>query len=250
MNRGGQKMSAKDYCVTVQARPKPLVIGPSKTAILVVDMQNDFGATGGMFDRAGVDIRVIQRVVEPIAKVLCVARAAHIPVIYIKMEHQPDLSDTGPTDGGYWVKNHRIFSIGTPIAAPDGSASRILVKGTWNTDILKTLAPEPNDIVISKHRYSGFYQTRLDDTLKARRIKHLIVIGCTTSVCVESTVRDAAFRDYSCIVLGDCTAEPLGHRHHDASLALIEKLFGWVSSSQQFIDALGAVSPSFATTDA
>jgi ureidoacrylate peracid hydrolase len=240
-------MKAEDYRVTVPARPEPLGIDPSKTAVLVVDMQNDFGATGGMFDRAGVDIRMIQRVVEPIAKVLRVARAAHIPVIYIKMEHQPDLSDTGPTDGGYWVKN-RIFSIGTAVAAPDGSASRILVKDTWNTEILKTLAPEPNDIVISKYRYSGFYQTSLDDTLKARRIKHLIVTGCTTSVCVESTVRDGAFRDYSCIVLGDCTAEPLGH--HDASLALIEKLFGWVSSSQQFVDALGAVSPSFATLTA
>src|SRR6266436_4550484 len=171
-------MKAADYRVTVQARPEPLGIDPSKMAVLVIDMQNDFGAAGGMFDRAGVDIRMIQRVVEPIAKVLRVARAAHIPVIYIKMEHQPDLSDTGPTDGGYWVK------------------SRIFVKGTWNTEILKTLAPEPNDIVISKHRYSGFYQTSLDDTLKARRIKHLIVTGCTTSVCVESTVRDGAFRDY------------------------------------------------------
>ena len=107
-------MKVEDYRVTVQARPEPLGIDPSKTALLVVDMQNDFGATGGMFDRAGVDIRIIQRVVEPIAKVLRVARAAHIPVIYIKMEHQPDLSDTGPTDGGYWVKN-RIFSIGTPL---------------------------------------------------------------------------------------------------------------------------------------
>jgi ureidoacrylate peracid hydrolase len=231
-------MTEEPHVVTVQAKPEPLDIDPSKTAVLVVDMQNDFGARGGMFDRAGVDIRMIQRVVEPIANVLRVARVAHIPVVYIKMEHQPDLSDTGPEDGGYWVKN-RIFSIGTAVAAPDGSAGRILIKGTWNTEILKTLAPEPNDIVISKHRYSAFYQTSLDDALRARRIKHLIVTGCTTSVCVESTVREAAFRDYCCIVLGDCTTEPLGH--HDASLALIEKLFGWVSTSHQFIDALSSL---------
>jgi len=141
-------MKAEDCRVTVQARPEPLGIDPSKTAVLVVDMQNDFGATGGMFDRAGVDIRMIQRVVEPIAKVLRVARAAHIPVIYIKMEHQPDLSDIGPTDGGYRVKN-RIFSIGTAVAAPDGSASRILVKGTWNTEVLKTLVACNSDIGIA-----------------------------------------------------------------------------------------------------
>jgi ureidoacrylate peracid hydrolase len=223
----------------VPARPESLDIDASKTAVLVVDMQNDFGATGGMFDRAGIDIRLIQRVIGPIERVLREARAAGVLVVYIKMEHQPDLSDTGPTDGAYWLKN-RFFSIGTAVRAPDGSASRILIKDSWNTEILKALAPEPDDVVISKHRYSGFYQTELDDTLKARGIKHLVVTGCTTSVCVESTVRDAAFRDYSCIVLGDCTAEPLGH--HDASLALIEKLFGWVSTSQQFVDAVGAVS--------
>jgi len=232
--------------VSVPAKPGPLDIDLSKTAVLVIDMQNDFGATGGMFDRAGVDIRLIQRVIEPIARVLRAARAAGVPVVYIKMEHQPDLSDSGPMNGAYWLKN-RFFSIGASVPAPDGSASRILIKDTWNTEILETLAPEPNDIVISKHRYSGFYQTELDDTLKARGIKHLIVTGCTTSVCVESTVRDAAFRDYSCIVLGDCTAEPLGH--HDSSLMLIEKLFGWVSTSQQVIDAVGGSRSQALTTE-
>jgi ureidoacrylate peracid hydrolase len=102
-------------------------------------------------------------------------------------------------------------------------------------------------VVVSKHRYSGFYQTNLDDTLKSRVIKYLIVTGCTTSVCVESTVRDAMFRDYSCVVLEDCTAEPIGsdlpRTNHDASLLVIERLFGWVSSSGNFIAALGTRCP-------
>ena len=70
------------------------------------------------------------------------------------------------------------------------------------------LAPKRDDIILYKHRYSGFYETDLDSVLKRRSINSLIFTGCTTSVCVESTLRDAMFRDYTCLLLADCTAEP------------------------------------------
>jgi ureidoacrylate peracid hydrolase len=95
---------------------------------------------------------------------------------------------------------------------------------------------------VPKHRYSGFFETQLDSVLRGLGVRNLVVTGCTTSVCVESTVRDAMFRDYRCIVLEDCTAEPIGasnaRSNHEASLLTIELLFGWVSSSNGFIDAL------------
>lgn len=82
-------------------------------------------------------------------------------------------------------------------------------------------------------------------------IKSLIVTGCTTSVCVESTIRDAMFRDYSCALLADCCAEPIGQEfsrsNHDASLLVIEKLFGWVSHSDAFTTALAAHSTATAS---
>lgn len=88
-------------------------------------------------------------------------------------------------------------------------------------------------------RFSGFYRTELDDVLKQSGTKHLILTGCTTSVCVESTVRDAMFRDYDCVVLADCTGEPVGHglarSNHEASLLLIQTAFGWVSASSEFV---------------
>jgi ureidoacrylate peracid hydrolase len=97
-------------------------------------------------------------------------------------------------------------------------------------------------VVIYKTRYSGFYLTELDAILKRAEIKNLIVTGCTTSVCVESTIRDAMFRDYSSVLLQDCTAEPMGHglprSNHEASLLLIQTLFGAVSSSDEFIKAV------------
>ena len=85
--------------------------------------------------------------------------------------------------------------------------------------------------------------TGLDETLRGLGVTHLLVTGCTTSVCVDSTVRDATFRDYSCIVLEDCTAEPLGT--HEATLKVIEKLFGWVTSADAVLAALaGEARPS------
>ena len=103
-------------------------------------------------------------------------------------------------------------------------------------------APVPGEVTLYKHRFSGFYETELDAVLTRRGIKHLIFTGCTTSVCVESTVRDALFRDYTCLVLADCTAEPLGddlpRSNHDASLFVMQAVFGWVSDSAALISAL------------
>lgn len=91
------------------------------------------------------------------------------------------------------------------------------------------LAPKRDDIILYKHRYSGFYETDLDSVLKRRSINSLIFTGCTTSVCVESTLRDAMFRDYTCLLLADCTAEPgLAGINHDASLLAVQGQFGWV----------------------
>ena len=204
-------------------------------------MQNDFGAPGGMFERAGIDISGIAAAAAATRPVLRAARAAGIPVVYLKMQHAPDLSDVGPTDGPHWIK-HLPLGVGDDVAAPDGSASRILVRDTWNTRILDALTPEPGDHIVSKHRYSGFFQTELDGVLRGLGATHLLVTGCTTSVCVESTVRDAMFRDYSCIVLEDCTAEPIGaglsRTNHEASLLVVETLFGWVSSAGAVCETL------------
>jgi ureidoacrylate peracid hydrolase len=85
----------------------------------------------------------------------------------------------------------------------------------------------------------------LDATLKTLGAKHLIFTGCTTSVCVESTIRDAMFRDYLPVLLADCTGEPIGYSfprsNHEASLLVIKTLLGWVSGSEEFIKALKEV---------
>ncbi len=219
----------------LDARPEPVDLDPRRVAVIVIDAQNDFASPGGMFDRAGIDITGIAAAAQATRPVLDAARAAEIPVIYLNMEHEPDLSDAGPPEGPHRIK-HQPLALGDKVDAPDGSSSRILIRDTWNTENVPEIAPEPGDIVMAKHRYSGFYDTELDDVLRGLGVTHLLVTGCTTSVCVESTVRDATFRDYTCIVLEDCTAEPLGT--HEASLRVSETLFGWVSNTEAVLAAL------------
>jgi ureidoacrylate peracid hydrolase len=231
----------REHVVMIEAQPASIQIETARTAVLVIDMQNDFGAKGGMFDRAGIDISMIQRAVAPTARMLTAARQVGIPVVYLKMAFQPDLSDAGPADAPNWLK-HLPLAVGQTVQAPDGTASRILIRDTWNTDILPALAPQERDIVLYKHRFSGFYATDLDAILKRCDAKYLLVTGCTTSICVESTIRDAMFRDYSCVLFADCTGEPLGEdfqrSNHEASLFVIQALFGWVSDSVAFLKAL------------
>ncbi|HEV7689934.1 MAG TPA: cysteine hydrolase [Hyphomonadaceae bacterium] len=235
--------AVKHQTFMIDARPGPVAIDPRSSAVIVVDMQNDFGSAGGMFGLAGINITGIQAAIAPTARVLVRARAAGIQVIYLKMGFHADLSDLGTPDSVNRTRHMRM-NVGKTVQAPDGRASRILIRDTWNTDIVPQLTPAEGDKVIYKSRFSGFYKTDLDAHLRRSGIKHLIFTGCTTSICVESTVRDAMFRDYLSILLQDCMSEPIGdglsRSNHEASLLSVETLLGWVATSDQFLSALPA----------
>jgi ureidoacrylate peracid hydrolase len=194
-----------------------------------------------MFDRAGINISGIQRTIEPIGNAISAARKSGIKIIYLKMGFKPDLSDVGREEYHKRLRATRKINVGDSFTSPTGSQGRILVRDTWNTDIISQLQPQTDDIVIYKTRFSGFYRTPLDSILKTLEKKYLIFTGSTTSICIESTVRDAAFRDYVPIVLEDCTAEPIGENlarsNHEASLLNIQLSFGWVSNSKEFTKA-------------
>ncbi len=227
--------------VVLDAKPNAIEIDISKTAVIVVDMQNDFGTKGGMFDRAGIDISGIQKAIDPTARALAAARQAGVKIVYLKMGYRPDLSDLGAPDSVNRVRHLRL-GVGETIHDPDGRESRILIRDTWNTDIVSDLKPQADDLIVYKTRFSGFYETDLDVKLRQMGIKYLIITGCTTGICVESTVRDAMFRDYLCVLLADCMNEPIGYdlprSNHDASLLAIEVLLGWVSDSEHFTKSL------------
>lgn len=232
-------LNSSNITYSIKANPDSITFNSNNTAVIVVDMQNDFGSEGGFFDFLDIDISEIQKVVEPTKNVIDASRYAGIPIIYFKMGYKADLSDLG---GENSVNRTRKPYVGDTIKAPNGELSRIQIQDTWNTDIIDALKPEKNDIIIKKSRYSGFYDTELDSVLREKGITNIIFIGCTTSICLESTVRDAMYRDYNSIVLEDCTAETIGsgmsRSNYEASILNIQIMFGWISNSTEYINAL------------
>jgi ureidoacrylate peracid hydrolase len=225
--------------IPVHARPAPLAIDPRDTAVVVVDMQQGFFGPGGAWDRAGIDVSGAQGVVAPTARVLAAARDAGLPIVYLTMGFAGPGGDTR-----LWNRERRerwVAVVGPATPAPHG---RTLPAGVTDADILAELAPHPGDVVVVKSRHSGFFNTDLHAILQGLGVTTLVFTGGTTSICVEATLRDAYFRDYRCLLLADCVAEPIGGRlprtNHDATLLLVEVIYGWVAESPALVQALTA----------
>jgi hypothetical protein len=138
LRRGVYGGVTKSQVVTLAAKPEAVEIDTAKAAVIVIDMQNDFGSKGGMFDRAGIDISVIQRAIDPTSKVIAAARQADIKIVFLKMGFRPDLSDLGAPDSVNRVRHLRMH-VGKTIRAPNNTESRILIRDTWSTDIVPEL---------------------------------------------------------------------------------------------------------------
>ena len=161
------------------------VVDPKKTAMIVVDMQNDFVASG-----AAMETPAARAVVPKLADALKICRDAGIKVIYTAHVHRRDGSDMGLFDDMH-----------PPIAN-----RAALVDGTPGVDIYPELAPAPGEHVIKKHRYSGFFGTDLDIILREWGVDTVIISGTTTENCCLATARDAMFRNYRVVFLSDATA--------------------------------------------
>ena len=119
-----------------------------------------------------------------------------------------------------------------------------VARGGWDYALVDDLQPKPGDIVLPKTRYSGFFNSQLDSVLRARSIRHIVLVGIATNVCVESTLRDGFFLEYFGTVLADATHQAGPEFLQEASLYNIEKFFGWVSTTDDFRATFGQLEPS------
>jgi ureidoacrylate peracid hydrolase len=225
--------------IRLSTRPEPIDVDETRSAVVVVDMQNAFASKGGMLDIAGVDIRGAESVVRAIAAVVDRARSNAIPIVHLQMGYKPDHSNGGGPDSPNWHKQLAM----TMMHRDAELRGKLLTEGTWDFAIVDELRPKPGDLVVVKTRYSGFAGTTLDSTLRTLAIRYLFFAGIATNVCVESTLRDAYFLEYWPILLRDA-AMPAGPASaHDATIFNVENFFGWTLSSNDFLAALRA-SPS------
>ena len=190
----------------IQARPERVEIDLSRTALIIVDMQNVFAGRGESSGLVGPTIT--GELIEKTKSLIETARKAAIKVVYLKMMKDPERK------------------------------SKSLIRTVGDTKIIYELSPLPGDIVIEKTWYSGFRETSLDGILRESRIEYLIFIGVVTNVCVESTLRDSYFLDYWPILVSDATNNAGPSFTQQATEWNVESSFGWVTTTEDVLTGL------------
>ena len=213
------------------AEPEPIEIDLARSAVIVVDMQNAFASTGGVFEARGFDVVSIQKVIEPIRRICDLARRKKIKVIYIAHVLSPDLREVGP-DSSFWYKSVKVYR------EDPRWRDKYIIRGTWGVAIVDALKPQEGDLLVEKPRFSAFFGTNLDTILKTHNLKYLFFTGCATNICVEASIRDAANLSYSPILISDATANNGPPSMQEGTIFNVKLAFGWVTDSKNLLKAM------------
>jgi ureidoacrylate peracid hydrolase len=195
---------------------------PGRTALVLIDLQNDFLHERGWYAQSGVDISHMRRVLEPTERLLQAARDAEVPVIWTRHGFR-DATDAGP-----------FFEL-RPFLRDGG-----LRRGTWGFDVYDELTPGEDDWLVEKNRLSAFYNTNLELILRGLDAETVLITGVLTNQCVAATSKDAMFRDFKPIVVEECTGTTLPHLH-DPALEMVRVGWGEVRGLDATIEELLAL---------
>lgn len=190
---------------------------PARSALLVIDVQNDYCHPKGALGRHGADLGSVEPALANIRRLIEAARAAGAIVIFIRNWHQA------------WTN-----SPGWRARVP--RQSEAAQAGSWGAEFYG-VAPTSGEPVIDKQRYDAFIGTPLDSALRALGRATLVMTGFGTNVCVESTARHAVFLDYHIVFTSDATGTADGQPAHEATLATIARHFGPVAVTAQIVAA-------------
>jgi nicotinamidase-related amidase len=220
----------------IDANPFGFDFAIDHTALVIIDMQRDFIEPGGFGETLGNDVSLLSAIVPACSAVLSAWREVGGLVVHTRESHQPDLSDCPPAKR---LRGNPSLRIGD--AGPMG---RILVTGEPGNQIIPALAPQPGEIEIDKPGKGAFYATPLHEMLQYNGITHLLFMGVTTEVCVQTSMREANDRGYDCLLLEDCT-ESYFPAFKTAAVEMLRAqgaIVGWTAPSAALLAAL-ATSP-------
>jgi nicotinamidase-related amidase len=174
-------------------------------ALALLDLQNDFCSEDGALARARLGLRHIRAALPRIGELLALARQAQVPVIHVKSEFGPGTWNAGAP----YLCSAREPGAGLSCASafPGKALTEFCLPGTPGAELLPEFTPTDDEHVVAKNRLSGFADTSLELFLRANGIRTLVLAGVTTTGAIDSTVRDAAMRDYLPIVVEDCVAD-------------------------------------------
>lgn len=195
-------------------------LAPAHTALVIVDVQNDFCSPDGMMSAEGMDVSSAVTTAERLEGFIASARRAGALVVFVRSvlssEDNRYLSDV-------------ILEQATRRRAGSYTLRPVCVEGTFGGDYYGNVRPAPGDPVVTKHRYSAFLRTDLETILRTAGVRTVVLAGVATNVCVETTARDAFMRDFYVVLCADGTAA-YSHAEHEATLITIDRFFGQVAS--------------------
>ena len=216
------------------------IVHPPRTALLVVDVQNDFCHPQGFYGRTGEDLGEIEATIPKIERLVEAGRGAGLLVVWIKQVLLPEAA----ADSGAWLRFRTRATVAHGLAGDEGANRQLptnprelreppayTIPGTWGQQLVDKLCPQPGDAKVDKHRSSAFVGTALDLILRSNGIRTVVVCGVITQGCVESTARDAQFLEYYVVLARDCvsTTDP---DIHTASLICQSTRYDFANSNQ------------------
>lgn len=200
------------------------LVAPSRAALVVIDMQQDFVAPGFAFDQRGIDLGMYGPMRPVVAALLGAARQAGLLVVHVQMTTLPGGLSESPAQLRFNLRLHEENHGPT-------EPLRYAAAGSEGHAFVPELAPCEGELVVTKWRSSAFWGTNLDLLLRSNGIESLVVCGCTTEGCVESTARDALFNDYYVVVASDAVASD-DRVQHEASLLLMGHRFDLATAAE------------------
>lgn len=219
---------------TLNAQPFAFAYELPHTALVIIDMQRDFVEPGGFGASLGNDVTKLQSIIPTCQAVLSAWRQAGGLVVHTREAHAPDLSDCPPAKRQRGKPRLRI--------GDEGPMGRILIAGEPGNQIIPQLAPRLGEFVIDKPGKGAFYATPLHALLQGCGITHLVFMGVTTEVCVQTSMREANDRGYDCLLVEDCTASYFPS-FKQATLDMVRAqgaIVGWTSLAAPLIESLYA----------
>ncbi len=227
--------SASVRPLAIAAEPQNITVDAAKSALLIVDMQNDFCTKGGWLDFRGIDISPNRKPIAPLAPVIEAFRASKIPVVWVNWGVRKDLLNISPSLRH--AHNPRGDEPGIARPVP-GTRSEVIAAGSWGAQVVNEINPGQRDVQIVKHRFSAFWDTETDSVLRNMGIKTLFIGGVNMDQCVMTTLEDASFLGYDTILIEDCTATTSPEFCVQAVLYNVKLLFGFVTESAAILKAL------------
>jgi nicotinamidase-related amidase len=215
------------YGKDVPTEDHELVV-PAQTALVIIDYQNDCCSVGGTGHKVGADISMYETTIPRTAEFAGLCRRIGIPIINVQMCTLPD----GKSDSPSWMRLRMRAK--KNFDARNHGLWDFTLKDSWGAEFVEAVKPQPGDYVVTKFRSSAMINTNLDLILRSNGIRNVLVAGCTTEGCVESTVRDLGFYDYFPVLLSDCVGSDCRDLH-EASMRVMSAYRTDVMASAQVV---------------